>query len=244
MSLQFLIRLVLLPGLLMRRGPVAYYLGSLALQALALAAAFAWLLTPVALWQVYGHWWMLLWLIPTAATIFAQGMMPEPGSAPGRPRGEEGSAGRVRVAEPPSEEAGRQATMSAALGLAWLVSGPPWWYRAGEQFLAFLTALCWALVVMLQWGLWGIVSVNLIRPWGFALAVVIMAAQMLTLFERRPPRGEGPGTTPDSPGPTGPPDSGRPAPVDVPPPAPTRSAAEPVPSSEAVPQSRPSDPLA
>jgi hypothetical protein len=117
MSLQFLIRLVLLPGLLIRRGPLAYYLGSLALQALALSAALAWLLTPIALWKVYGYWWLLLWLIPTMATIFAQGMMPEPGSATGRPRGEEGSAGSVRVAEPPREEVGQQRPLNVTLGL-------------------------------------------------------------------------------------------------------------------------------
>src|SRR6266487_2372423 len=106
--------------MLIRRGPLAYYLGSLALQAIALAAAVTWLLTPLALWKVYGHWWMLLWLVPTMATIFAQGMMPAPGGASGRPRGEAGSSGSVRVAEPPRGEAGQEAPINEASGLEWL----------------------------------------------------------------------------------------------------------------------------
>jgi hypothetical protein len=79
MSSYFLIRLILLPGMLVQRGPRAYYSGTLTLQALLLAAALAWLLTPIGLWQAYGHWWMLLWLIPTAAAIFALALTPLPG---------------------------------------------------------------------------------------------------------------------------------------------------------------------
>jgi hypothetical protein len=240
MSLQFLIRLVLLPTVLIRRGPRAYYLGSLALQALALAAALTWLLTPLAFWQVYGHWWMLLWLVPTMATIFAQGLMPLPNGASGRLWGEEGSPGSVKVAEPaakpPQGNAGQEARSEEASGLEWLREGPPGWYRVGQQLLSLLTALCWALMVMLQWGLWLIVTGNLIRPGGIALGVVLIAAQMLTLFERRASDNGGPTDPPDSgrasddEGPTDPPDSGRPSPVGAPGPAPPASASESIPS--------------
>lgn len=79
MSSYFLIKLMLLPGMLIQRGPRAYYAGNLAIQALLLAASVAWLLTPLALWQAFGHWWMLLWLAPTSAAIFALAMSPLPG---------------------------------------------------------------------------------------------------------------------------------------------------------------------
>ncbi len=79
MSSNFLIRMIMLPGLLIQRGPRAYYSGTLAVQAVLLAASIAWLLTPLGLWETYGHWWMLLWLMPTAAAIFALGLIPTPG---------------------------------------------------------------------------------------------------------------------------------------------------------------------
>ncbi len=79
MSSYFLIRLVLLPGMLMQRGPRAYYGGTLGIQVVLLAAGVAWLLTPVALWEAFGHWWMLLWLVPTAAAIFALALTLMPG---------------------------------------------------------------------------------------------------------------------------------------------------------------------
>ena len=79
MSNYLLIRLVLLPGMLIQRGPGVYYGGTLGIQGLLVAAGVAWLLTPVAIWQAFGHWWMLLWLIPTAAAIFALALTPMPG---------------------------------------------------------------------------------------------------------------------------------------------------------------------
>ena len=80
MSNYLLIALAMLPGSLVQRGPRVYYGGTLALQAVSLAAGIVWLLTPLGLWQAYGHWWMLLWLVPTACTVFAVGFMPPPGA--------------------------------------------------------------------------------------------------------------------------------------------------------------------
>jgi hypothetical protein len=74
-----LMRFLMLPGFLMRRGPRAYYAGSLAVQVIGLATSLVWLMTPAGLGQAYGHWWMLLWLVPTAAVIYCAAL----GSVPG-----------------------------------------------------------------------------------------------------------------------------------------------------------------
>ncbi len=79
MQSGLLIRLLLLPGMLMQRGPRAYLAGSLAASAAGLMAAAVWLMAPVAIWHTFGHWWMLLWLLPTAAVIYATALTPMPG---------------------------------------------------------------------------------------------------------------------------------------------------------------------
>ena len=73
------IRLMLLPGLLMQRGPRAYYGGMLLVGLMTLAASVVWLVAPIALWSGFGHNWMLLWLVPTCAAIFVTALTPLPG---------------------------------------------------------------------------------------------------------------------------------------------------------------------
>ena len=79
MSNLFLIRLMLLPGFLIQRGPRAYYAGTLAVKLCLLIALAAWLAAPIAIWQAIGFWWMLLWLLPTAVAVFGMALIPLPG---------------------------------------------------------------------------------------------------------------------------------------------------------------------
>lgn len=79
MTHLFLIRLMILPGHLMQRGPRAYYAGTLAIKLLLLTALTAWLAAPIALWQAFGMGWVLLWLLPTAAAVFGMALIPLPG---------------------------------------------------------------------------------------------------------------------------------------------------------------------
>ncbi len=77
--------------------------------------------------------------------------------------------------------------------MEWWTAGPPWWFRSGEWLLTNLTALCLALVVLLQWFLWLITTGNLISPWGVILGIAVAAAQMLVLFgPKKHPRGSCP----------------------------------------------------
>jgi len=71
MSSFALLWLLAVPGVFAARGRRAYYGGLLLMQAVALTAAVVWAIAPIALWQTIGHWWMLLWLIPTAVVVFA-----------------------------------------------------------------------------------------------------------------------------------------------------------------------------
>lgn len=63
-------------------------------------------------------------------------------------------------------------------------SAPPW-FRCGSWLLSTLMALTFAFVVMLQWGLWFIVTGNIISPWGIIVGIAIAAAQILLLFVER-----------------------------------------------------------
>ena len=94
-------------------------------------------------------------------------------------------------AEPAAAEEGREpeAPITEIPGMEWWAAGPPWWFSTGTRLLTGLTSLCFALVVMLQWGLWLIVTGNLFSPWGMALGVVIAAAQILALFDNRSSKG-------------------------------------------------------
>lgn len=68
-----------LPYRLALKGCWAYYLGTLGIQVLCLAVAIIWLLAPIAIWNTFGAWWVLLWLIPTAIGIFMYLSEPPPG---------------------------------------------------------------------------------------------------------------------------------------------------------------------
>ena len=79
--------------------------------------------------------------------------------------------------------------MTEIPGMEWWTKGPPWWFRAGGWLLTTLAGLCFALIVMLQWGLWLIVTGNLIPPWSMVLGVTLIAAQILALFDSRTGKG-------------------------------------------------------
>ena len=63
--------------------------------------------------------------------------------------------------------------------------GPPWWYGWASWAVSMLSALCFGLIVMLQWGLWLILTGQLWSPWSMGIGLVIAVVQMPMLFEER-----------------------------------------------------------
>jgi hypothetical protein len=135
------------------------------------------------------------------------------------------------------------ATPSHSSWLPWWAARPPWWFRLGRSLLSFLTALCLALVIMLQWLVWLIVTGNMIHPWGMALGFAVMLSQMFVIFNDRsagggscalPKRGGGDGGGGGDSGRGGRADGPPDAPVGVRPTPPTRPVqyAQPTPEPE------------
>jgi len=65
---------------------------------------------------------------------------------------------------------------------AWFGEPPPWWYRLAQAVLFWMTVLVLSATIMLQWGLWTVVTGNMLQPWGVVIGVVIAAAQICALF--------------------------------------------------------------
>lgn len=64
-------------------------------------------------------------------------------------------------------------------------AGPPRWFRFWSWALSGLISLILALVIMLQWMVWLILTGQIFSPWSMGLGIVIVAAQILTLFGQK-----------------------------------------------------------
>jgi len=65
-----------------------------------------------------------------------------------------------------------------------MLQGPPRWVSWALRISAWIDALLGGLTVVLQWGLWMVVTSQIFPPYGIALGLVIAAVQILILNDR------------------------------------------------------------
>ena len=62
--------------------------------------------------------------------------------------------------------------------------GPPAWFRWSSWVMMGLTSIVVAVVILLQWAVWMILTSQLFSPWGMILGIVVSASQILLMFGR------------------------------------------------------------
>ncbi len=144
-------------------------------------AGVLWLIVPLALWRSFGMSWTFLWLLPTTISIFALTFS----------RDDREAVPNHAVAWPDEDDEDPDAGADADLPegyqdwLAEIMQPPPRWYRVAQWIAIAVFSLLFAVVVMEQWLLWMVVTVELFDPWAIVIGIAIAAIQMLLMFKEK-----------------------------------------------------------